>query len=569
MSTGLDHLDAADILLGGRLSRSALLTAPKLTASRVLKLRIDRTMPFEFVGRWLPVFCSLWGASVSCTYSDYDAALTGIGGTEPQDSYLLWLDWRIYTGSMEPKEAAGWLTERIRKLRQQTERTIWVNNWPETSPADERLFSFRTRDSERFRALNDHLTAAVAGQPGCELIDLRMLSRESETFFDPRNESASNYPFSGEATLNIARHIGVHLLPSALQPRLKALALDLDDTLYRGVLGEDGADGVVLTEGHAALQRLLSRLRESGMLLTICSRNEEADVRELFEHRADFPLRWTDFAATAANWRSKPDNLNELARQLNIDPSAILFIDDNPAELLKMAAHQPDVRLLRAESEGGQTLDKLAYYPGLYQLRPDGEAASRTTDIKANQQRELMRQGAKDQLSYLASLKMVVRLHVNERAHAARLYDMSQKTNQFNLALRRITEQEALEMMDPGRYITVTAALSDQLSDSGIIGALVCRIGDREARLVETVFSCRALGRGVESLVLARTLELLAAREVKWLIIDSCEGPRNAPARAWASSLGQAAGGKYEVKKLQRVVKKLNDRHPAKVEVVQ
>ena len=568
MSTGLDPLDAADILLGPELSRSALLRAPKLQTSQELTLRVDRTMPFEFVARWLPAFCGLWGAKVTYDYSDYDAALNGIGGSSGYDGYIVWLDWRIYASSMSPREAAGWLAERLQQLRQSTDRTIWVNNWPEAPLADERLFSFRTRDSERSRQLNYWLGETIAEQTACECIDLNALARTSEAFWDPRNDAASHYPFSGEATLAIARHMGVHLLPAATRPRLKALALDLDDTLYRGVLGEDGIDGVTLTDGHADLQRLLARLKASGILLTICSRNEEQDVRELFEKRGDFPLRWLDFAAVAANWQSKPDNLIRLAAELNIDPSAMVFLDDNPVELLRMAAEQPSVHILRAEADAARTVEKVAHFPGLYQLRPDAEAGSRTRDVQANRQRERLRSEASDPLSYLASLQMVLRLHMNKADHVQRLHDMSHKTNQFNLALRRISLQEAQLMMDPEQYVTVTAALSDNLSDSGIIGAFVCRIEGTEARLIETLLSCRAFGRGIESLILVSLLELLTQRGVKWLRIDREEGTRNAPAREWAERLGPETGGRHSIRRLLGTLKKQLGNHPAKVEVL-
>src|SRR5690606_2755283 len=145
-------------------------------------------------------------------------------------------------------------------------------------------------------------------------------------------------------------------------------------------LGEDGSARVQLSEGHMALQKLLLKLKRSGILLTICSRNEEDDVRALFAERIDFPLRLSDFAAVRANWLPKSDNLLDLAKQLNIDPSAFLFVDDNPSELLQMAAAWPDIRLLRADKDGSETAAKLSHCPGLYQLHQDREAEVRTTD---------------------------------------------------------------------------------------------------------------------------------------------------------------------------------------------
>lgn len=492
MSTILTYLDSVDGLLGSLLTRERIMRSKKLPIHRTFKVRVDRTMPFEFIGNLIPPFCGLWGAEVGFDYSDYDVALSQLGGDLQADIQIIWLDWRIYRKSITPQEAANWLMGRIEQLREGMGTTIWVNNWPEPQDEENIIFSLRASDRGWTRRLNVCLADLIENTTGCELIDLAGLAHErTGFFFDDRNEQISNYPFSDQATLKIARHLGVHLFPAVFIPRLKAIALDLDDTLYSGVLGEEGSYGVKLSEGHCALQKLLLRLKHSGILLTICSRNEEEDVKALFESRADFPIKWTDFAVICANWQPKAENLNHLAQQLNIDPSAFLFIDDNSAELLKMASAIPNVRLLRADQNGRETMSKVSYYPGLYQLHPDSEASSRTYDIQANQKREKLKISASNFNSYLDSLGMVISIYENEPSHAGRLYDLSNKTNQFNLALRRMTEIEIKEIMITAKanYLTITISLSDLLSESGIIGAFVCHIEGRNARLIETLIS--------------------------------------------------------------------------------
>lgn len=568
MNHVLTRLDLADSLLCSLPSRSRIAGSPKLPSIRTFRIRVDRTMPFEFVANLMSPFCGLWEADVCFDYSDYDSALSGIGGEAQADVYIIWLDWRIYARSMSAQEAAQWLNERIVKLRKATDKPIWINNWPESLEDADRVLSFRAGDRGWFRKLNSFLLGAVENNTGCVLIDLAQLAHEgSESFYDYRNEEISSYPFSNQATTIISRHLGVQLLPACLVPRLKAIALDLDDTLYHGVLGEEGAEGVTLTEGHHRLQRLLLQLKQSGIMLTLCSRNEEEDVKALFDARTDFPLSWDDFAAVRANWQTKAENLNQLSQILNIDPSAFLFVDDNPAELVKMAAELPEVRLLRAKRNGAETMLGLCHFPGLYQLHRDDIAVSRTTDIQANQAREKIRQTASDYHSYLDSLNMVITIYENEASHVKRLYDLSHKTNQFNLALRRMTENEAHDVMDASKYVTITVGLSDILSDSGIIGAFVCRLDGEQTHLIETLFSCRALGRDIETVAFAWILKKLMDRGVQRIHIEMSQGPRNAPALDWIKRFVEGSPEQLPLSELYARVIAACGNHPARVEV--
>ncbi|QMV40804.1 HAD-IIIC family phosphatase [Cohnella cholangitidis] len=572
MDSVLTYLDSADRLLDSFPTRARIARTPKLPVRSSFKIRVDRTMPFEFISNLMPPFCGLWGADIRFEVSDYDAALSQLGGDLQADAYLIWLDWRVYRKSMTPQAAASWLMNRIQHLRGGTNKTILVNNWPVSAADGDHLFGFRINATERgwIRKLNSCLFDHLEHAAGCELVDLEGLAQErASSFFDDRNEAISHYPFSDQATIVMARHLGVHLFPAVFLPRLKAIALDLDDTLYNGVLGEEGSDGITLSEGHIALQQLLLELKRSGILLTICSRNEEKDVKALFDSRDDFPLKWTDFAAVSANWQPKAENLNRLAQLLNIDPSAMLFVDDNPAELLKTASVLPEIRLLRADRDGMLTRNKISHYPGLYLNHPDGEAASRTRDIQAKQQREIIRENASDYNKYLESLKMTVRIYGNEPSHSGRLYELSRKTNQFNLAMRRMTEMEAQDAMDSGKYVTLTVHLADILSESGIIGAFVCRLEGRNARLIETLFSCRALGREVETVAFACLLEKLTAAGIEQISIDVTVGTRNSPAIDWLRRFVSDSTDNLSLAELLSEVRSACMNHPARVEVIE
>lgn len=565
----LSYLDVMDTLLGPLPTRRQLNRIPRFPGQGKVKIRVDRTMPFEFISNVISPFIRLWDAEESFELSPYDASLSSIGGEVDADVFILWLDWRLFRESMTVKAACDWLKERIVTLRGKTDKPILVNNWPEQFEAEDKLFSAKTGKRVWVRLFNEMLNRLSEEIPDCWIIDLSYIALElNGAFFDDRNEKVSNHPFSDQATISIARHLGVHLLPAVSSPRIKAIALDLDDTLYAGVLGEDGIDGITLSDAHIRLQTLLLRLKQSGLMLTICSRNEEKEVRELFQKRTDFPLSWNDFAAVCADWNPKPDNLIALSHKLTIDPSAMLFIDDNPAELLKVAHYVPAVRLLRADPAGEQTLVKICHYPGCYQLIQDDSAALRTADIQANLARTKLKNQAADYTSYLESLNMIVRIHVNEPAHTNRVFELSHKTNQFNLALRRMSHAEIERAMNGRDYLTMTIQLSDRLSDSGIIGAFVCCLDQEKATLVEVLFSCRALGREIETIAFARLLKRLSELGVKHLSIMVREGPRNKPAREWLQRFVNDPVIDQSVTDLMALVSVSCAGHPVEVEEI-
>lgn len=516
----LQHWQRAGALLA-RLPTSRELRSLR-GGTRCLKLRCDRSLPFEFVDEFLPPFLGLWDADRATSLSDYDASLGGAdqGAASAPDAHLLWLDWRLHRERLLPEAAAAWITEVAHRASARHGAPVMVNNWP-------------AGGSDRwFTDLNVSVQRSLAAKPGFALIDVDGLRREVPDFIDARNDQLGNYPFSQRSSIAIARHIGCDLLPSLLGARLKALILDLDDTLYAGVLGEDGPQGVRLTEGHRALQERIRALKEQGLMIALCSRNEQTDVEALFRARPDFPLHLEDFASVRIDWRAKAENIAAIARDLNVDPSSLLFIDDNHAELARAAGALKGLRTLHASADGGETAAMLRHYPGLGSVGVDEAADLRTADIRANRAREGLRAQAADARSYLRQLDMVVEFHENDERHKARVFELSHKTNQFNLALARLSAA-AVERAFAAGYFALTVRVHDSLSDSGVVGAVIASIDGEQASIQEFLFSCRALGREVETLTVLYACRRLKARGATLVRFCVTEGPRNLPAREW------------------------------------
>jgi FkbH-like protein len=430
--------------------------------------------------------------------SGYDDSLS-FAEHAPAELELLWLD-----ASRLPADA-DWLAGRIAALRALSRAPILVLG---TAPLAAAGADVQVAD-----------LAAVCETAGVPLLDARLAK-------------VAGSPLSAAAQSAIARELACRWLPALLLPPVKAVAVDLDHTLYAGVLGEDGADGVLLTPGHEALQRQLKALRERGIFLALVSRNEHADVQALFESRSDFPLRWSDFSVTEVSWGDKAEALQRVAQALNIDVSAVAFVDDNPGELAQVAARLPTLRSVFAHADAALTARVLAHLPALWRWRVSAEDAKRVDDQRANARRAELAEA--DPEAYFKSLGVKLRFSLNDRAQLARMAEMSGKTNQFNLALARLGEADyAARLADPAGSV-VTIALADRFSDSGVIGLLAARHGGDVIVVDELLISCRAMGRRLEDSIIIGALQCLPAAPVRFQVT---EGPRNQPARQW---LGEA-----------------------------
>lgn len=561
----INHLP---ILLGRLPTRKQLLSLDALTAYEKFKVAVHRSLTFEYAAKPINIFSSIWGAEFEFAYSDYDPALSQVNFFPDSDAHLFWIDWRIQKKSLSPLQTVNWWQGRLDVIRKKSSKPILVNNWPINTIFLKETHSSDLNTKEWFEEFNQTLFKRILNINDAYLIDLNAVqARTGNDFFDSRNDEISGYPFSDTATVMIARHLGCRLLPSIFGQRIKAIVLDLDNTLYSGILGEDGVDGLTLTEAHKHFQTELLSIKKTGIMLTVCSKNVLSDVKEMFSKRKDFPLRFEDFAVVSANWESKSENILKIKAQLNIDASAIIFIDDNPAEIMEVFSTIPRLKLLLAATDASLTEEYLSNYPGLHQYKTDSLEENRTKDVQANSSRNVLKLNSQNELEYLNSLKMSIRLFFNHQPHIDRLHEMSNKFNQFNLSLSRMNEAESKRAMD-SNHITLTVGLSDVFANSGIVGAFVCAINGKKAELTEVLFSCRVLGRDIENVVFGFFLEKLKSASIETLDIITKEGSKNAPAQLWLKQYVDDLPNQLSVSELIEKAKKMIKNHPATIEEV-
>ena len=307
----------------------------------------------------------------------------------------------------------------------------------------------------------------------------------------------------------------LRIVAASLGRSFKCLVLDLDNTLWGGVIGDDGMEGIVLGQGSAlgeafaAFQSYARELSRRGIILAVCSKNDAANALEPFEKHPEMVLRRGDIACFVANWQDKAANLRAIAAELNIGIDSLVFVDDNPFERSLVRQELPMVAVPEVGDDPtyyAQIIADAGYFEGLGITQEDRE---RSGQYQGNIMREQLKSSATDLPSYLRSLEMVLSVRPFDAIGLSRTVQLINKTNQFNLTTRRYTEADVQAVMADPACFGLQLRLVDRFGDNGIIAIVIGRLlapgGDL---LIDTwLMSCRVLGRQVEP----TTLNLIAA----------------------------------------------------------
>ena len=307
--------------------------------------------------------------------------------------------------------------------------------------------------------------------------------------------------------------------------RKKCLVLDLDGTLWGGILGEDGIDGIAIGGDYPGKaftywQRALLELSRNGVILAVCSKNNEADVKQAWEQNPFMILKEEHFAAMRINWQDKASNLQELASELNIGLDSMVFVDDNPTEreLIKQVLPMVAVPDFPSRPHELMTFYKqlVEQYFRIYAITD--EDRSKTQQYRANAQRRAQQAQFTDMTAYLRSLGLQLTITPADAHNRARLAQMTQKTNQFNLTTHRYTEADVQQMMDKN-WTMRALAVSDRFGDNGITGTIFVTPPDAQgtAQADTLLLSCRILGKGIEIAFVHQIFNDLRAQGVKTL----------------------------------------------------
>jgi FkbH-like protein len=360
----------------------------------------------------------------------------------------------------------------------------------------------------------------------------------------PREWNMAKIPFSDAFIPLYADHVSRTLAALRGKSR-RCLILDLDNTLWGGVIGDDGLEHIKIGQGdptgeaYLSVQQLALDLRARGIVLAVCSKNEDEIARSPFQKHTEMLLKEGHIAVFQANWRDKATNIKAIAEELSLGLDAFVFLDDNPSERLLIRQTLPEVAVPELPADPAlysRTLAAAGYFEAVAFSEDDLRRADFYQD---NARRVSLQNQAGDLESYLASLAMEITFQPFDQTGRARIAQLINKSNQFNLTTKRYTEAQVAAMQDDPAYFTLQIRLSDTFGDNGMISVIICRRATKEAWEIDTwLMSCRVLGRRVENMALLAILEQAKKEGVRKLIGTYVPTDRNKLVQEHYAKLG-------------------------------
>ncbi|MFL5733181.1 MAG: HAD-IIIC family phosphatase [Chloroflexia bacterium] len=398
--------------------------------------------------------------------------------------------------------------------------------------------------TETIRRLNALLVEEVKAVPGVYVLDYDRLcaSVGYRDWQDDKMWYLGHAPLSALALPVLARAQAAYVQAIVGKPR-KCLVLDLDNTLWGGVVGEDGVAGVKL--GHTypgsayrRVQQALLQLYRQGVLLAINSKNNQADVDEIFRSHPDMVLKPEHFASSRINWQTKPENMLEIAAELNIGVDSLVFFDDNPVERAAMRQALPQVLTLDVPSDPMKYAQALLESRAFDKLSLTDEDRRRGQMYREQAERQRLETSAGSLEGFYRDLQMAVSIQPVDDFALPRVVDLIHKTNQFNLTTRRHPASKVSEMAADPHYGVFSLQVADRFGDNGIVGVGIVQVEGESANLDSMLLSCRVIGRTVETAFLHRMVTWAreqGATEVRGEFLPTA---KNAPAQGFFAQHG-------------------------------
>ncbi len=413
--------------------------------------------------------------------------------------------------------------------------------------------------------INGELKRLASEHTGVYVLDYDgLIARHGhEQWHDERKWLTMRMPIAADKLIHLANE-WLRFIHPLTGRACKVLVTDLDNTLWGGVIGEDGFEGIkVGTEypgaAYQALQRAMLDLHHRGILLAVCSKNNADEAMAALQRHPGMLLRPQHFAAMRINWNDKVQNLREIAAELNIGTDALAFLDDNPVERELVRAEMPEVTVIQLPQDAVGFAAALRDSPVFERLALSAEDRERGRYYAEQRQRTEVQQRAVSIEDFYRSLEQEVEIaHVTPQT-LSRVAQLTEKTNQFNLTTRRYSEQQIASFATDPACEVLTVRVRDRFGDNGLVGVAIVRFDGEVCEIDTLLLSCRVIGRTVETAVLAWLAERSRARGAKqlrgWFVATN----KNAPAKdvyskhsfqlleeeagtsLWAMDLAQAA----------------------------
>jgi FkbH-like protein len=365
-------------------------------------------------------------------------------------------------------------------------------------------------EAEAIRRINRGLAELAARHRGIYLLDYdALIARHGrERWGDERKWLTARLPIASANLPHLAAE-WLRFLHPLTGKSAKCVAVDLDNTLWGGVIGEDGMRGIKLGQEYPGaafqqVQRALRDLAKRGILLAVCSKNNEADAMEALSGHSGMILQPRDFAAMRINWNPKAQSLREIAQELNIGLDSVAFVDDNPVERQHVREQAPEAIVLDLPQDPMLFARAIRDCPWFERLLLSEEDKQRGEYYVAQRERAELERAVTSKEDFYRSLEQVCEIAPVNGATLARVAQLTQKTNQFNLTTKRYTEQQIGALSEEDAWRVWSLRVKDRYADNGLVGVAISKLEDGVCEIDTFLMSCRVIGRTVETALLAR-----------------------------------------------------------------
>lgn len=323
-----------------------------------------------------------------------------------------------------------------------------------------------------------------------------------EEIFDKLKDREGHIPFTDEYNAAIGTMIARKIMAWKRLP-YKAVVCDCDNTLWEGICGEDGAEGVKIKGGYRELQEFLVKQVKEGMLLAICSKNNEIDVMEVLEKNKDMVIKKEDISGWRINWKSKSENIKELSKEFNIGTDSIIFIDDSSTECLEVMSSCPEVLTLQLPEEKEDIPIFFSHIWAFDRIKITEEDRKRTELYRAERERKETSNKMRSVEDFLKSLELMMSMKEVDEKQITRVSQLTQRTNQFNLSTIRRSEEEISKLIKRDGIKCYVIEVKDRFGEYGFVGVVIVEEKKEEMRIETFLLSCRVLGRGIEEAIIS------------------------------------------------------------------
>lgn len=390
-----------------------------------------------------------------------------------------------------------------------------------------------------FKRMEEYMVSEFDSVSGMYLVTTSELANTypASTYYDPHSDKVGHIPFTPLYFAALGTMIARKIYAMWNAP-YKVIVLDCDQTLWKGVCGEDGPLGIEIDGPWNDLQEFMVSQHNAGKLFCLCSKNNEEDVLEVFGYRTEMPLKREHIVSWRLNWQPKSENIRALAEELQLGLDSFIFLDDNPLECAEVQANCPEILTLQLPEEPDSFSRFLRHLWAFDHLKVTSEDAKRTAFYQQNITRQQFYQESLTFTDFLANLGLEVRISNLAPHQLTRVAQLTQRTNQFNCTTTRRSEAQIQELCQPGKAECLVVEAGDRFGEYGLVGEAIYKAGPEAISVDTFLLSCRALGRGIEHRMIARLGEIAQEQRLDRVEVPYIPTRKNRPALRFLEQVG-------------------------------